>query len=200
LLSNSQSPLSSPPSANSTVIAIKSTLNLPLQPDRNSPSTLQQIQRSGPSGQPALPPPNLKPPSEFPLRRKRPPPPMPRISTNQNQFLPGFSIAREPSSDTESSRAATSNDGNHKQSGDSSVYRQGFDDSGVNSANSILGAGNSEAVNQALRQLRMGNLTRDFWMKDEVCKDCFLCGSTFSAWRRKHHCSTFDAAILNHLV
>ncbi|KAF8477444.1 hypothetical protein BDZ91DRAFT_25165 [Kalaharituber pfeilii] len=48
--------------------------------------------------------------------------------------------------------------------------------------------GNIEARELALQQLRKGNLTREFWMKDENCKDCFLCGKTFNAFRRKHHC------------
>ncbi|KAG0127794.1 hypothetical protein HOY82DRAFT_490098 [Tuber indicum] len=190
VFSNSHAPHPSPPgTGSSNPTTIKSTLGLPQPLENNHPSALQkQMQNSNPSGQLLLPSPNLKPLSDPALRRKRPPPPVSRISTDQSQLLPGFKITREPSSDTESSHAATSNDGNHKQSGDSSVYRQGFDDAGINSDTSITGAGNSEAVSQALRQLRMGNLTRDFWMKDEVCKECFLCGNTFSAWRRKHHC------------
>ena len=191
VFSNSHTPLPSPPRTNSTnPTTIKSTLGLPQPLEKNQSSGLQQMQTPSQSGQLSLPPPNLKPPPESAPRRKRPLPPVSRISTDQSQLLPGFKITREPSSDTESSHAATSNDGNHKQSGDSSVYRQGFDDAGINSDTSVTGAGNSEAVSQALRQLRMGNLTRDFWMKDEVCKECFLCGNTFSAWRRKHHCRT----------
>ena len=27
-------------------------------------------------------------------------------------------------------------------------------------------------------------------MADEICKECFLCGDAFSAFRRKHHCRT----------
>lgn len=177
--SGSHSPLSSP-GANPDATATKSPLSLPPQFDKNN------------TGQLPLPPPNLKSPPKLTPRRKHPPPPMTRISTDQSRFLPGFSITRDPSSDTESSRAATSNDGNHKESGDSAVYRQAFEDARTNSTTSITGPGNSEAVNQALRQLRMGNLTRDFWMKDEVCKECFLCGNTFSAWRRKHHCSKLE--------
>ncbi|KAF8432886.1 hypothetical protein BGX38DRAFT_1102425 [Terfezia claveryi] len=48
--------------------------------------------------------------------------------------------------------------------------------------------GNFEAVGLALQQLRKGTLTKEFWMKDENCKYCFLCGRTFNAFRRKHHC------------
>lgn len=58
---------------------------------------------------------------------------------------------------------------------------------------------NSQAkVGAALRQLRRGGgLTKDFWMKDENCKECFLCGRSFTAWRRKHHCRMFTALIIN---
>jgi len=52
--------------------------------------------------------------------------------------------------------------------------------------------GNIEAVGLALQQLRKGTLTKEFWMKDENCKDCFLCGRTFNAFRRKHHCRKFS--------
>lgn len=46
---------------------------------------------------------------------------------------------------------------------------------------------------------RMRNkiLAKELWMKDENAKDCFSCGESFSAFRRKHHCRTcgqiFDA-------
>lgn len=40
-------------------------------------------------------------------------------------------------------------------------------------------------------------VSKEFWMKDENARDCFYCGDTFSAFRRKHHCRTcgqiFDA-------
>jgi len=31
-------------------------------------------------------------------------------------------------------------------------------------------------------------LSRDYWMDDETCKECYDCKSVFTAWRRKHHC------------
>lgn len=32
-------------------------------------------------------------------------------------------------------------------------------------------------------------LNKEYWMKDENARDCFSCGSSFSTFRRKHHCS-----------
>jgi hypothetical protein len=31
-------------------------------------------------------------------------------------------------------------------------------------------------------------LSRDYWMDDEHCKECYDCKSVFTTWRRKHHC------------
>ena len=47
--------------------------------------------------------------------------------------------------------------------------------------------GRSDGV---LSQLRSKLLSKDFWMRDENAKDCFLCGDAFSTFRRKHHCRT----------
>lgn len=116
----------------------------------------------------------------------------PRIRTSHNFLLPSFKITREPSSGTDSSPAPTVTTGYGQKEGlNYSVlpYGMGDDGGGVYGASASIGT--TQAVSQALRQLRLGNLTRDFWMKDEVCKDCFLCGSTFSTWRRKHHCRKF---------
>ncbi|KAF3909723.1 hypothetical protein AA313_de0209251 [Arthrobotrys entomopaga] len=50
---------------------------------------------------------------------------------------------------------------------------------------------NEAKVGATLRQLRQGKgLSRDFWMKDENCKECFICQRPFTTWRRKHHCRT----------
>jgi hypothetical protein len=50
---------------------------------------------------------------------------------------------------------------------------------------------NTEAVAAALRQIRNGNLSKDFWMKDENCKECFHCLANFTTFRRRHHCRKF---------
>lgn len=50
--------------------------------------------------------------------------------------------------------------------------------------------GAPEAVSARLEQMRKQVLSKEFWMADEICKECFLCGDAFSAFRRKHHCRT----------
>lgn len=48
-----------------------------------------------------------------------------------------------------------------------------------------------------LDRMRRQVLSKEFWMKDDTVKECFLCQTPFSAFRRKHHCRTcgciFDA-------
>lgn len=50
--------------------------------------------------------------------------------------------------------------------------------------------GAPEVVNATLEHMRKQVLSKDFWMADETCKECFHCGAPFSAFRRKHHCRT----------
>ncbi|KAK0734218.1 hypothetical protein B0T26DRAFT_746159 [Lasiosphaeria miniovina] len=50
--------------------------------------------------------------------------------------------------------------------------------------------GGLEMVNARLEMMRKRVLSKEFWMADETCKECFLCGRPFSAFRRKHHCRT----------
>jgi len=53
-----------------------------------------------------------------------------------------------------------------------------------------INEGAPEAVSARLEEMRKQVLSKEFWMADEICKECFLCGDTFSAFRRKHHCRT----------
>ncbi|KAH6657346.1 hypothetical protein BKA67DRAFT_555042 [Truncatella angustata] len=50
--------------------------------------------------------------------------------------------------------------------------------------------GAPDTVNATLEHMRKQVLSKDFWMADEACKECFHCGAPFSAFRRKHHCRT----------
>ncbi|KAG9085391.1 1-phosphatidylinositol-3-phosphate 5-kinase, partial [Ceratobasidium sp. UAMH 11750] len=44
------------------------------------------------------------------------------------------------------------------------------------------------SVSKVIRRLRGEGLSRDYWMDDEHCKECYDCKSIFTTWRRKHHC------------
>ncbi|KZT08628.1 uncharacterized protein LAESUDRAFT_757348 [Laetiporus sulphureus 93-53] len=46
----------------------------------------------------------------------------------------------------------------------------------------------SASVSKVIRRIRGEGLSRDYWMDDELCKECYDCKSVFTAWRRKHHC------------
>ncbi|KAI9682020.1 MAG: 1-phosphatidylinositol-3-phosphate 5-kinase [Caeruleum heppii] len=48
----------------------------------------------------------------------------------------------------------------------------------------------NELPSPGLQHMKSTVLNKDFWMRDENCKECFHCGEAFSAWRRKHHCRT----------
>ncbi len=50
--------------------------------------------------------------------------------------------------------------------------------------------GAPEIVNARLERMKKQVLSKEFWMADETCKECFLCGTPFTAFRRKHHCRT----------
>lgn len=50
--------------------------------------------------------------------------------------------------------------------------------------------GAPKVVTSRLEQMRKQVLSKEFWMADEICKECFLCGDAFTAFRRKHHCRT----------
>ncbi|KAL2755762.1 hypothetical protein ACRALDRAFT_1076753 [Sodiomyces alcalophilus JCM 7366] len=45
-----------------------------------------------------------------------------------------------------------------------------------------------EESNSNLEELRKKILSKEFWMADETCKECFSCGQPFTTFRRKHHC------------
>jgi 1-phosphatidylinositol-3-phosphate 5-kinase len=49
-----------------------------------------------------------------------------------------------------------------------------------------------------LRSQNDEGLSRDYWMDDELCKECYDCKSVFTAWRRKHHCRICGTFLLLH--
>ncbi|KAJ9122292.1 hypothetical protein QFC22_001713 [Naganishia vaughanmartiniae] len=44
------------------------------------------------------------------------------------------------------------------------------------------------SVTKIIRRLRGEGLSKNYWMADENCKECYDCKSVFTTWRRKHHC------------
>ncbi|WVQ85092.1 hypothetical protein IAT38_007256 [Cryptococcus sp. DSM 104549] len=44
------------------------------------------------------------------------------------------------------------------------------------------------SVSKVIRRMRGEGLSKQYWMADEHCKECYDCKSAFTAWRRKHHC------------
>lgn len=52
---------------------------------------------------------------------------------------------------------------------------------------------NSQGSNPDQRSLKLINLlkngeSKQFWMPDENCKQCYICKANFNTFRRKHHC------------
>jgi 1-phosphatidylinositol-3-phosphate 5-kinase len=107
--------------------------------------------------------------------------------------LPGYQASRGSSTDRSTAEATPINTSAHN-----SVRHESFADDGPHTRYSgmrripgtTLNEGAPEAVNTRLEQMRKQVLSKEFWMADEICKECFLCGDTFSAFRRKHHCRT----------
>jgi hypothetical protein len=115
----------------------------------------------------------------------------PAISRISESHLLGFKLTRSLSTDTtESSTADTiASNGSHQEVHGATDDEAAHADQGMRrQQGGARNEGDAEAVNTVLKQLRSGLLSKEFWMKDENCKECFLCGDSFSTWRRKHHC------------
>jgi len=98
--------------------------------------------------------------------------PQPRISQSR---LPSFRPSRNASSDsifppTLSRTSRASQDGHVDGFHEVDIYRVG--------------------AAEPHDKLRSRLLSKEFWMRDENAKDCFLCGEPFTTFRRKHHCRT----------
>jgi 1-phosphatidylinositol-3-phosphate 5-kinase len=108
--------------------------------------------------------------------------------------LPGYQASRASSTDRSTAETSPINTSAHN-----SVRHESFsvDDSPqpgylgrLRIPGTTTNEGAPEAVNARLEQMRKQVLSKEFWMADEICKECFLCGDAFSAFRRKHHCRT----------
>jgi 1-phosphatidylinositol-3-phosphate 5-kinase len=92
-----------------------------------------------------------------------------KINTSR---LPGYVMTRVSSSETTTTHSAI-----HGHSA-TQAYRTQATNKGLDTQNS------------AVTQLKSKLLSKEFWMRDENAKDCFLCGEPFTTFRRKHHCRT----------
>jgi len=108
--------------------------------------------------------------------------------------LPGYQASRASSTDRSTAETSPINTSAHN-----SVRHESFSvDDGpqlgylgrLRIPGTTTNEGAPEAVNARLEQMRKQVLSKEFWMADEICKECFLCGDAFSAFRRKHHCRT----------
>ncbi|KFY79640.1 hypothetical protein V499_01395 [Pseudogymnoascus sp. VKM F-103] len=108
--------------------------------------------------------------------------------------LPGYQPSRASSTErsaTETSPVNTStrNSLNHELFYADEIHH-GRPTGANRAAGSTLNEGGPNVVNTRLEQMRKQVLSKEFWMADEICKECFLCGDAFTAFRRKHHCRT----------
>ncbi|OBT52809.1 hypothetical protein VE04_06507, partial [Pseudogymnoascus sp. 24MN13] len=108
--------------------------------------------------------------------------------------LPGYQPSRASSTErsaTETSPVNTStrNSLNHELFYADEIHH-GRPTGANRAAGSTLSEGGPNVVNTRLEQMRKQVLSKEFWMADEICKECFLCGDAFTAFRRKHHCRT----------
>ncbi|KAL2061440.1 hypothetical protein VTL71DRAFT_7713 [Oculimacula yallundae] len=108
--------------------------------------------------------------------------------------LPGYQASRASSTDRSTAEASPINTSAHNSVRHESFSVDETPQHGYLGRLRIPGTttneGAPEAVNARLERMRKQVMSKEFWMADEICKECFLCGDAFSAFRRKHHCRT----------
>jgi len=108
--------------------------------------------------------------------------------------LPGYQASRASSTDRSTAETSPINTSAHNRVRHEIFSSDDGPASGYSGRLRIPGTtsneGSPEIVSARLEQMRKQVLSKEFWMADEICKECFLCGDPFSAFRRKHHCRT----------
>ncbi|KAG9038840.1 1-phosphatidylinositol-3-phosphate 5-kinase [Tulasnella sp. JGI-2019a] len=129
----------------------------------------------------------------FPLRQTSAAPPLVSLTPviSEQPSFPG-----DNHSDGGSMRGASPGPGyfgGAMEPGESSHYGHfipGFpiNDDAKSIRTTASGGRRSESASKVIRRLRGQGLSREYWMDDETCKECYDCKSVFTTWRRKHHC------------
>ncbi|PNY28008.1 1-phosphatidylinositol 3-phosphate 5-kinase FAB1 [Tolypocladium capitatum] len=176
-----------PRSGRDDTSSIDGSLDTPLSPGKatapNPPSIQAHHVRNASTTSSMLPPDNV--------RRK--PAVIDRISRSRSPRYPG---SRDSSADRGTAEASPIITSAHN-----SVYHDSFSQdshthrgqSGTVRIPGTIIAGEdraSDQMNAQLDRMRRQVLSKEFWMKDDTVKECFLCQTPFTAFRRKHHCRT----------
>ncbi|ESZ91840.1 hypothetical protein SBOR_7792 [Sclerotinia borealis F-4128] len=118
----------------------------------------------------------------------------PAVERITQSHLPGYQASRASSTDRSTAEASPVHTPAH--------YHVQHDSFGADERSSrtysgrtripgtTTNGGSAEVVSARLEQMRKQVLSKEFWMADDICKECFLCGDPFTAFRRKHHCRT----------
>lgn len=167
--------------------SIDGSLDAPFSPVAGAPSTTSTTNSRHHARNPSVTSSMLHPDD-----MRRTPAVIDRISRSRSPRYPG---SRDSSLDRGTAAASAINTSAH-----GSVYHDSF---GQDAQSKLLlpDAGRipgttrgqeraSDQMNAQLDKMRRQVLSKEFWMKDDTVKECFLCQTPFTAFRRKHHCRT----------
>lgn len=118
----------------------------------------------------------------------------PAVERITQSHLPGYQASRTSSTDRSTAEASPINTSAHNHVRHDSFGTDERSSRTYSGRSRIPGTttngGSAEVVSARLEQMRKQVLSKEFWMADDICKECFLCGDPFTAFRRKHHCRT----------
>lgn len=166
--------------------SIDGSVDAPISPTKGAPPALPTLRTRG-LRSPSVTSSMLSPES---LRRK--PAVIDRISRSRSPGLPG---SRDSSVDRGTAKASAVSTSAHNsvchESFSQDPKPQQMRSGGLRIPGTVVSeVGTSEKVNAQLDRMRRQVLSKEFWMKDDTVKECFLCQTPFTAFRRKHHCRT----------
>ncbi|KAK6603535.1 1-phosphatidylinositol-3-phosphate 5-kinase [Botrytis cinerea] len=150
---------------------------------KTASSALSSIKSSDPR-------PNATPRSFIPETSRR----APAVERITQSHLPGYQGSRASSTDRSTAEASPVHTSAHNHVRHDSFGTDERSSRTYSGRARIPGTttngGSAEVVSARLEQMRKQVLSKEFWMADDICKECFLCGDPFTAFRRKHHCRT----------